>query len=82
MYIAMHVAATLVYVHVGLTDKVLESMVAKGSGELLSLDLSAVPHLLTDHAPSVIGQYVAMAKCNTTSQAYKHAYHVYVCICI
>ena len=85
MLIVLHVAimwlsAALIYVHnyVGLTDKVLESVVAKGSGELLSLDLSAVPHLLTDHALSVIGQYVAMAKCNVTSQAYKHAYHVYV----
>ena len=43
---------------IGLTDKVLESVVAKGSGELLSLDLSAVPHLLTDHALSVIGQHI------------------------
>ena len=41
---------------IGLTDKVLESVVAKGSGEMLSLDLSAVPHLLTDHALSIIGQ--------------------------
>ena len=43
----------------GLTDKVLESVVAKGNGELLSLDLSAVPHLLTDHALSVIGTYIS-----------------------
>ena len=43
----------------GLTDKVLESVVAKGSGELLSLDLSAVPHLLSDHALSVIGTYIS-----------------------
>ncbi|XP_065893611.1 putative RNA-binding protein EEED8.10 isoform X2 [Dysidea avara] len=41
----------------GLTDKVLESVVAKGSGELVSMDLSAVPHLLTEHALSVIGVY-------------------------
>ena len=46
------------FMFIGLTDKVLESVVAKGSGELLSLDLSAVPHLLTDHALSVIGQHV------------------------
>ena len=46
------------FMFIGLTDKVLESVVAKGNRELLSLDLSAVPHLLTDHALSVIGQYV------------------------
>ena len=41
--------------YTGLTDKVLESVVAKGNGELVSMDLSAVPHLLTEHALSVIG---------------------------
>ena len=37
----------------------LESVVAKGSGELVSMDLSAVPHLLTEHALSVIGEFVS-----------------------
>jgi len=46
---------TLEYYCAGLTDKVLESVIAKGSGELVSMDLSAVPHLLTEHALSVIG---------------------------
>ena len=52
----MHSLFHGLYTYIGLTDKVLESVVAKGSGELLSLDLSTVPHLLTDHALSVISK--------------------------
>ena len=74
----MYTAYSLVFIHVrmyiGLTDKVLESVVSKGSGELLSLDLSAVPHLLTDHALSVIGQYYH-------GNYFLHIC-MYVCICI
>ena len=44
-------------------DKVLESVIAKGSGELLSLDLSTVPNLLTDHALSVISKLYHVNKC-------------------
>ena len=81
MYVCVYIIYVLSYrTYVGLTDKVLESVVAKGSGELLSLDLSAVPHLLTDHALSVIGQYVSIATCNAISlvvnniQAYAYMY--------
>ena len=79
----MHVCgciSTLIY-YAGLTDKVLESVVAKGSGELLSLDLSAVPHLLTDHALSVIGQ--CMLPWQNVMPLIKHTYryHISMYIC-
>jgi len=61
-----------------LTDKILESvvakgsgklvakgsgkLVAKGSGKLVSLDLSCVPKVLTKHAFSVIGVYCPILK--------------------